>query len=588
MRNRLSAIDKKSEILIVVLSLAFSFTVWFFTPVELFLSNQKDFIVNSPQIVFPMLIASAVIAAGCILILNLLLMFWKSLYMVSSRMLFGVLLAFYVQELFFNGDMNLLTGDAEMLDTIVPWKKYLNAGLMYLIAVLPMFLSLKGMHKPEKKLFQLGNGYIIPYVSAIIVVMQAVGFGTTAATYTFDQFTRVPGKLFSCAPMVSLSPENNVIVFLMDRFDGEYLDNMLENYPELHEEFSGFTFYRNNISHYTNTFPSVTQMLTQELFDGGTWDAYFESAWADETILDRLKQNGYHINLILDNPTTFGDPMQLDGRCDNLLSEEELYAYNYLGENGIIPTMSSLSLGVLSPYVLKPSFLGGITSDFSASFVLLNDSPDLLPAAIGEDSDLKFYNYIKEHPLTADGEKNFTFAHLGGCHDILYEVEDIYEGEFRGGSFDTANTARAELEILFAYFDQMKAAGVFEQSTIIIVGDHGRPPDSNDYLYTELDRPITTALLIKPVHSGDAPLKFDADPELTNDYLAASILEYAGIPHEDFGYSFRDVIEQDIHSVREIECMQWGGVGAIASVISYRVTGNARNFENWEPIEKKE
>lgn len=584
MRKLLSSIDKKSEILIVLLSLAFSFTVWFFTPAEIFLRNQGEFIVNSQQVIYPMLIVSIVIAACSILIQNLLLVFSKSIYMVVSRLMFGLLVAFYVQELFFNGDMNRITGDEELLHTITPWKKYLNAGLMYLIAVLPMFFSVCAMKHPEKKLYQLGNGYLIPYLSCIIVAMQTVGFVSTALNYTFNQFDRSPGKVFSCAPMASFSPENNVTVFLMDRFDGEYLDSMLENYPEIYGELEGFTFYQNNLSHYTNTFPSMTHMLTHELYKGGSWSSYFDRAWSGDTVLDELRRNGYHVNLMLDNPTTFGDPSQMVERCNNIAQEGEVYQYNYLGENGVVPTMTALSLGKLSPYILKPSYLGGITADFSANYISMNQNPALLPSAIGADSDLTFYNYIKEHPFTADGEKSFTFVHLNGCHDNVEEVKALYNGEFRECSFGTSDTARAELEILFTYFNQMKAAGVFEQSTIIILGDHGRPPDLYGW-FTELDSPITTALLIKPAHSEQVPLQIDAESELSNDFLVPSILEYAGIPHEAYGISYQDVITQKLHPEREIECMMWGGIGSIESIITYRVTGHARDFANWVPIE---
>ena len=74
----------------------------------------------------------------------------------------------------------------------------------------------------------------------------------------------------------------------------------------------------------------------------------------------------------------------------------------------------------------------------------------------------------------------------------------------------------------------MKFLGIYDNSTIIILGDHGRAP-----VELEVDNKpgltsaITTALLVKPKNAPAENLKIDRDNELSNDFFAASVLEYA-------------------------------------------------------------
>lgn len=579
--------DKKSRVLRVLLSISFGFTVFFFTPAELFIRNQADFMADAAHIILPMLVTALVMSAGIFLLLSLSLLIHRTLYTVVSRITAGLLFSFYIQELFLNGNMTALTGAAL---EIPEWKKYLDSVLMYVITVLPLILVFCAERYPDQKIFKIGNGYAIPYLASAVFVMQACGLVSSAAQYGINTYGRDPERYLSYEPATVLSEEQNIIVFLVDRLDGLYMDELLECYPELYEEFDGFTFYRNNVSHYTNTFPSVTNMFTGALYEGETWDAYFQRAWSGGNALDELKAHGFRVNLYLDQPVTCANLEDVAARCDNIerLMDED-YHFNYIGTNGIVPTMTKLSLGKLISDLWKPVLYDSISTDFSNQFIVFREEiPQYAPGAVGAESDLKFYDYIREHPLTVGGDKSFTFVHLKGCHDPVEELAALYDGPEKWGSFRALRTARGDFEILFEYFSQMKALGVYDNSTVIVLGDHGHPPDEKDRFFTQLDAPITTALLIKPAHADRVRLQFDDASELSNDYFAASILEYAGIAHSDYGYSYRDIAEQDIHAERYLQCLQWLRVGSVEMNVLYEITGDARDFENWTLVEHME
>lgn len=179
------------------------------------------------------------------------------------------------------------------------------------------------------------------------------------------------------------------------------------------------------------------------------------------------------------------------------------------------------------------------------------------------------------------GNKTFTFIHLNGAHGQNESVSALYNDPESQG-FDRISTARGVYEIIFEYLRQMKKLGVYDNSTIIIVGDHGRVASGLDNGMNELNFAITTGLLIKPAQSGLEPLKIDSKSELSNDFFMASIFEYAGIGHSAYGYSYNDIINGNLHPDRYQQTFQYVEAGEIIYKTLYKITGDARDFDNWE------
>lgn len=583
-QERRKRIQKQKEIFILLLSFGFSYLVFFFSPIELLIRNQKDFLTNTEQIILPMLLLSLVLSAAIFLLLNGLLLLHETLYIVVSELLSGIMFAFYIQELFFNGKMVSITGNVSETK-LSRAESIVNFLIFYVIALLPLILHVCKKQYPDAKIFHIGGGYLLPYLTGLIFLMQTAGIIGTFAQFGWNKYERIFHTYPSYEPSVSLSRENNITVFLTDTLDTSYMDEVLETYPELYTELDGFTFYQNNLSHYSTTFPSVAHMLTKQVYTGEEWNLYYEKAWSQETFLDELKRNDYQISLFLDNLTTYQSYSDIADRCDNLESvSENAYSFNYFGYTGILRTMIKLSLGKLMPYHLKPLFTDSIKPSFSANFITIHEeNPSFMPGAVGYQADLKYYDYLKTVGLTADNNrKTFTFMHLNGMHDASYEVASLYNGETAADTSERISTARGEFEIILEYIRQMKTLGIYDNSAIIILGDHGRPPDELSKEKKTIDSPIVTALLIKPPHAEAAPLLTDASAALSNDCLGASVLEYAGLPHDAYGYSYHDIISSNIQDAREFQAVKFWSFGSMSMAASYQITGDARDFSNWK------
>lgn len=578
--------NKRDELLIFLLSTAFGFTVFFFSPFDIFTDNPTAFSVGLKYVAFTMLISSALITLLTVGLLNLLLFFSKEAFSVIVRLLFGVLLAFCTQKLFFNGRMPVLHREDARYERYLP-EIAVNTVVFTIILLLPLVLYILRKLMPQNRFFVFGKDWFMPCASAVIFTVQLAS-AVISVSGAADEDESLYRQYLSYKPVMSLSQEGNIVVFLSDRLDGIWMDEMLEKYPELNESFSGFTFYRNNVSQGTSTFPAVPQMLTGKTYDDSEWHDYLSEAWSGDTLTSRLKKNGYNINILPDCITTVSSTAQLAGQCDNILTlDESEVSVNYFGKKGIFSMMSRLSLAELLPYQFKPSVLYWVGANFSRGFVNYSASvSDNMRYAVGIESDIQFYDCLNRYGLNSGSEnKTFSFIHLNGAHTPTAEIASLYDPTAEP---DLYATLRGDFEILSEYFRQMKELGIYDNSTIIVLGDHGRVPRELEGAQTRLDGAITSALLIKPAHTDSEKLRTDSRSELSTQFFAASVLEYAGIDHSDFGYSYNDIIKNNLSPERYMQTFHFCGYGRMAYQSEYKITGNAMDFNNWELVDCEE
>ncbi|MBR6069971.1 MAG: sulfatase-like hydrolase/transferase [Ruminococcus sp.] len=584
---------KKRELAIIALSLALAFTVCFFVPADTFIANQNDFIISAPRVLLPILGVALGASAALILILNACLAINVKLWKIVESLLGGVLIAGYWQVMFANGKMVQITGDPTTYSERSSANN-LNLLLFFAIMLLPLIvLIISGELKKGKRKRYLFTA--LTYISAIIFLMQCVGLGSRVIkTGILRKDDSGLDNYLSMEDTMNLSKDNNVVVFLTDRLDAHWMEMELDYYPEIADELEGFTFYSNNVGRFTNTFPSVCNMLTNYEYSGQDWADYFDAAWQGETLPKRLHDNGYKVNLLIDSLVTYSDFDDIRNQCDNIHSSVDLVDFNYFGSGGILRTIGKFSLGKLAPYLLKNNFLGDMTSDFSSNFyTATGQDAAAFKGIVGNDTDMDFCNYVRTHQMKSDcDQKTFTFIHLNFAHDYsedLAALDPDYDG-----NIDREKNMRGGFILLNYYLDKMKEAGVYDNSTIIFIGDHGRPPAEIEYAEDdelptiELDGEIRTTVLIKPAGAERKPLVIDHDAELSSSEFAATVLEYADVDKSGFGPSFMDVKEMDEDDIPEriLHVYFWKGIGRVDDILKYEVTGDASDFNNWKVIER--
>jgi len=559
----------------------------------MFLHNPVDFVVSWVFLLYPSLMA---FLAVFVVLLLLFLLLWKfKVEDIPIQILWGVFIAAYIQTLFLNGNMVALTG-ATTEYSVRSFYNITNLLIWGVIISAPVVIWII----TRVKKINYNYEKVLIFSVLIMTGMQITGLTVKAVTTElpngFDEDTPV---FSSYEPLSSFSKDKNIIVFILDKLDGMYMRETLETYPHLNEALDGFTFYENNISEYWVTFPSITSMLTGHYYrEGQTYNEYFNEAWSKRGFVDILRENNFTTNLYLDITTTYQYHGQLFDKADNMKRAEA----GGLNIKGFIDTVPRLSMGRMAPYLLKNRILATVLPDFANNMI---DIPYWIqPLVVGNESDMKFYRYISDVDFNADSNKSvlnvmhMVCSHSSGSRTDRWGHGYHYDDETGiidyGGN--RIETTRACFELMLIYFEEMKKLGVYDNSTIILVADHGEgfiyegvPDDSKNVEYWALG--TTSSLLIKPAGAKGALLRDDSS-ELSHKYFGASILQSAELPHDELGNSYFDFIRGRDPLLRikfglEHWHTAWEEMGAEATLRyygHYEVSGDARDPQNWNFI----
>lgn len=575
-------ICKKNLLCALIVSLSCALTIFFFPPSDTMLGNADEFPVGPENVMIPMFVVAIIVAVLIFILLFICILINQKLFNSIVCLVFGIELATYFQVLFWNGEMVLANESPEKYEER-NIHNYLNFIMYYATAVVPIILYYAKLSY-KAKFYKLITRSNLCIAAAIIIAMQSVGIGSSLLS-VHSVNSKPTVKYLSFEPTTSLSKEKNIIVFVVDRMDGGWMADMEERYPELYDEMDGFTLYHDNLSKYGQTFPAVANLLTGREYGREGRYLYLTNSFAGRNPLDELRDNGFVSNFLTECPNAFNNIVNLNDHCDNIKESEMECCIDYYSDYGIIYTMTLLSFSKCLPYFMKCLATESIEPDFTNFFVYLKDEngkidiEDKMDYTITPGNDMRYYKYINAHLLDADNEnKVFNFIHFAGFHDDSREVSELYEG-YDGGRVNYYTTARGEFEIINNYMEQMKKLGVYDNSTIIILGDHGKQIASVTKGY-KLVEPITTGLMIKPENS-HGRMQDDYTSQLSHKYFQASVLEYAGIDHSNYGYSYNDIIDGNISAVREMSLES-------SCPADYEVKGRADDFSNWKCVYFKE
>lgn len=206
---------------------------------------------------------------------------------MRSRRSFRRLCAPYIQGNALNPNLGTLDG------TPIQWESMTltmlaNLAVWAVIFLIPYVVAYL---KPR-----LWRGLMI-FISILMIGMQSVAL--VSLIVKNDYIGSVSNGYLSNSTIYEVSPKNNVIMFVLDRYDRVYAEEVFKRWPEIKESLTDFTFYDNVIGSYSRTFPSINYLLTgvEEHYDIPI-DEYIQKAWTEGTFLKDIKNAGYEPKFI--------------------------------------------------------------------------------------------------------------------------------------------------------------------------------------------------------------------------------------------------------------------------------------------------
>ncbi len=312
--------------------------------------------------------------------------------------------------------------------------------------------------------------------------------------------------------------KGNVTVFVLDTFETQIMDSLLENDPHILDEFTGFTYFHNSTGSLIPTRYAVPYLLTNVMPEHGeSFDDYTSTIFDKGTLLADIASTGYEITLYTDSAN---------------LEKVEPYAANvsYVNHRTFDNAKLWLSIEKMAlfrdmPWLLKPPFWF-YTDELNANAT--DDAYFIDDILYGEN----LRNEGLRVSETAD--KTFRFIHLLGSH---YPWFMDAEGN-RVKEADTNQLIQSEgcLKLVEEYLRQLKALGLYDQSTIIVTADHGNWEHYN-VPDTPLTHPASPLLLVKPPETpkeAAKPLKRSEVPTGHLDF-AATVIDAVGGDSSAYG-----------------------------------------------------
>lgn len=533
---------------------SFAYTFVFFGPLEIIAFSADSFDYSYLSATLPLLI-TALLVVGILAPLCALLR--EKAFDICITVLFGFLICSYLQALFFNGKLGLLTGDAILWQNMTLQITINLIVWLFLIADLFVLLFLKRDWWKNTLLF----------VSAALIVMQ---LAPTVAIFTGQYDVQQEEKVthLTTEGMYEFSSENNTLIFVLDRLDYDYIETVLGKDSTLLDGLDGFTCYREAISAQARTSPALNHLLTNAWEMAYTMPRaeYYEKSWNahGESILASLHRAGYDIGLYAKYGDLFSRGSSQEPYVSNLSRTEKAFNYPVL-----VDRLLRLSAFRYAPLILKECFWMDTNS--------LNTGVFQKTATIYEINDVPNYQGFQNSVLSEQNRPAVKLYHFNGTHAPFYMNADGTQSLVQT---DLVSQTKGTFHHLYTVFQKMKELGIYKDATIIITGDHADPISDS----LPLQKATRTGIFYKPAGSADTPLVFSDAPVATGN-IPATILKSAGLDYSAFGDALDDIAEdakitryyqKTVHEIKTYHEIE---------VYLYQIIGKASNFENWKILQ---
>ena len=554
----------------ILLSLAAPFTVCVFGPFDIYSGNLQEFLFSLGDFL-PYTLPFALVAAAVIF---LSLIFLRGIaFDIGCAAVMWISLMLFVQRNYLNPLLggSFLEGDGN---------NTLSLGIGAIVLNTAIWLAVGAGLIVGAILLRKKSGEIVSTVVTIAMIaligMQAVTFGITSLTS--DVFVPVLDrqegqKILTYDDVNELSDGNNIVFFLVDRFDADYYEDMIKKDPTFFDKLDGFTHFSDYTSLYARTYPAVASILTGKDHDyfGGSKSAAFERFYGDGGgMLGVLKENGYSINLYTEKKYAYNDASVMDDYVDNTKGLER---YSIDNNFTLARDMMLLSLSQYLPVAARgwSSYLSTPTFNDHALYESTEDEM----FAVNSKATADLLQRLEESGMqTEEGEGRFTFIHLYGCHNTSKTSTQNIEHTF---------------SLIYYYIDQMKALGVYEDATIIITGDHAAALDDYKVLGEASERDDgtrVTAMLFKRSGDSGTPLA-TSTAQISQDELWATIWESEGLVAEKRGESFFDIpegVDRERRYIFEVYRSSKKNGLKYNRLYEYKIIGNANDGDSWSVV----
>lgn len=475
----------------IALSSAAAFMLCIFEPLNMYFQNRREYWYDFYTLMPVCLLMFVVFFAVSAVTLGLLEHFLPRVYSAALTLYAIVFISMYIQGNYMVEDLPVLDG------SWIDWNDYSRQTVYSIImwAVVAAVVAAARVFL-KKKRFEI----IVSVVSVFMSLMLLF----TAATVGImnDGFTKRPELTATTDYEWRYSTDTNYIILVLDAVDGEEELEVLENHPEYREALSDFTFYDNVVCGYPYTFFAMPFLLTGEWYEyQEDYYEYKEDAYADAPIISALRDEGYRLGMYdLEVPVT----------------DERMRQYeNLVEDKGSIASVVDFAKVQLRMVGFKylPYGLKKVSQVLPWELDNLEKNREDVERVFFYGNNIPFYEHCLNGEIEYTDDKCFKFIHLEGAHVPLIYNADVTTSEVTSytGNVEATNT------VVSAYIEKLKQSGVYDNSVIILLSDHG----FNRHVGDVPDERQHSILFVKGIGETHDEMQVDAAPISQEDFSDA-------------------------------------------------------------------
>lgn len=435
----------------IILSLTTCFMFFIYAPMELYLTNQSEFFYDV-YILFPLIFCNFLLFFIVSVLVGKLLLHTR----LSRPYLYAYFIAFvcsYIQGNFFAAWLPIIKG--QMLN----WNDYpierLKSILLWVIVIALFFVLLrkKGYDFMDRLIKIVSGG-----MGLMLLITLCILFVSTGGYQKKEILSTATAK-----DMLTLSQNKNFVILLLDAADSPSMEQVIAEDPDRYEPiFEDFTYYTNTTSGYPYTAHSIPLILTGEWFEKQTtFEAFRTEAYRNSPLFANLEELGYRMGIYEVN---FAVDASEQNRFDNILSCKRKVSSPFT----FCRWQVQMTGYRYAPFDLK-RFCYVYTNAFNTLKVLPENE-------LFEDENDFFWDRLRGESFNLIDQNCFRFIHVEGAHTPYLHDEDMNRVE--NATYNDA--LKSCLTITDTYLKKLKETGIYDDSCIIIMADHGYGSGFND------------------------------------------------------------------------------------------------------------
>ena len=434
----LDDLKKESVQTNLCVALLISLTLFVFGSANLYFTNVTEFAFLFSKIWYYFLALALLLLVGIFIVLQKI----NDTYTKKiAALFFAIGLLLWIQGNIIVWNYGLLDGQA------IPWEDYFWNGIVDVIVWIGILaISILKSDSLYKH---------IRILCILLIVVQVGGIMATAyaapdePSWKYQDSSEYPKGLYQ------FSSDSNTIIIILDSYQSDIFQEIINEDEKYKDMFDGFTYYRNSVGGFSTTYPSVSLILSGVHYDNSVpIKDFIKDTSLNHSIPVLLKQNGFrtsiseYLSLIYVSHDVFDDISPVPYENVRFHQDTKLDDTRFLID---------LTLFRHIPQPLKMIFF----------------SDPLVPYSGKMNPDLIMYERFNTEVTAGSPNATFKVIHLNGVHRPYTLDENLEFQELPSNRTGYNAAAKAALSITDALLTNMKQQGVYNNSLIIIVGDHG-------------------------------------------------------------------------------------------------------------------